>query len=956
MKRNRLYESMRLALGAAAGIGLGLMSVNVMAEEDEDGGDLDRVQVTGSRIQSAVITSSAPVAEIAAEEFRYTGTTRVEDLLNQYPQLDASVASTAFSNNPTTGYPTASLRGLGSQRTLVLINGHRLPPGGIRSGAESRDLNAVPAALVRRVDILSGGASAVYGSDAMAGVINFILDTDFSGFSVNGGYAGFQHNNNNSYMRELHESAGFDYPTGNSGLDGRSLFTDVVAGGDFAGGRGHAMGWLTYRDNDELLQDARDYSSCSLNNAGTACAGSAAAARPNFILSHPDFDGQFAHWKDDGSWAPGIGELYNFGPINHFQRPDERWTFGSSIKYDHNDNFRPYIETLFANASTAIQSAESGTFFIHNMTLPCDSPMLGSLCSDLGLSPNDPLSIAVGKRNNEGGPRRFEFETANYRAIVGATGDITTNWSYDASFMYSRNISSEVRHNDLLADKVLAAMMACNDPDLASTTACYNVWNPDGVSEETVAALSGVGIRQGANSLQVANVYASGDLGFAVPGSDVNASLVAGAEHRIENYLRNSDANLASGNFTGTGGPVTGVEGEIKVHEFFLESAVPLLADRGVLDSLALDLGYRWSDYSTSGTANTWKIGAHAHFGDIRVRGGYNRAIRAANTNELFSSQSMALFGGEDPCAGPSPALTMEQCARTGVSAAQYGNIVGNPADQYNQLIGGNPDLDPEVADTWTLGFVATPINGLQVALDYFNISMEDQISTVGAPIILEFCALTGNPLLCDNINRNPVTGDLWIGSDPESSGHVRNLFGNFGELNYSGLDLNVRYSVPFLAGHLSSSFTGTHMLKEETAPLPGILDEATYDCVGILNVSCQSPEWRHIAGVRYLANDWTAGIRWRYTGPLKYRNNDGSKATVDQLLVDRNHRLGSYSYLDVHGSWQATEQVSFTFGVNNILDKEPPLVGGTLSLNANSLGGYDQIGRYVFAQVGVSF
>jgi len=337
-----------------------------MAQEHQ-ATELDRISVTGSRIQtSQTVTASAPVAEINAEEFKFSGTTRVEDLLNQYPQMAQSFDS--FTVNPSVGYSTADLRGLGSNRTLVLVNGHRLPPGGIRS--EARDLNQIPTALVKRVDVLTGGASAVYGADAVAGVVNFILDTDFEGVNANFGYSGYQHNNNNRYMQGLMDQRGFEYPTGNTGPDGITRNFDIAFGGKFAEGRGHAMGWVTWRENAELRQSARDYSSCSLNNAGTACGGSGTSPEPTFLVNrgfvdangnpllrlNPDgsvfvdpetgstvplVGGGSYHLNADNSWGEGDAPPYNFAPINHYQRPDKRITFGSSIKYELSEYFKP---------------------------------------------------------------------------------------------------------------------------------------------------------------------------------------------------------------------------------------------------------------------------------------------------------------------------------------------------------------------------------------------------------------------------------------------------------------------------------------------------------------------------------------------------------------------------------------------------------------------------------------
>jgi len=935
-------------------------------ETQEQATTLDKITVTGTRIQSQTVTSSAPIAEIDREEVQYSGATRMDDLVNQYPQMAPYFDS--FNNNGALGYPAVNLRGLGSTRTLTLVNGHRLPPGDF----EIRDISIIPASLVRRVDILTGGASAVYGSDAMAGVVNFILDTDFEGFSANFGYSAYQHDNRNEYLRPLMDARGFDYPDGNSGFDGISRNIDFAVGSRFADGAGHAMAWFTWRENDPLLQGERDYSSCALNAAGTVCGGSSTAPRPNFFVIAPrattgNFVG-FAHLDQaDGSWNAGVGELYNYAPINYYQRPDERRTFGSSVKYEINEHFRPYMEIMAVNRSNRTQIAETGTFFVNQLVFQCTDPLIGTMCSDLGLNPAGDVVVYVGKRNVEGGPRISATETNAYRVVTGVEGDLDNvgNWAYNVSFLYGHNASSEQNINDFLVDRVGDALLGCPE---GSFSGCipYNVWVPGGVTREAALGLQGVGMRDFEASISVANAYVTGDTPWVLPWSNGEAiALVAGGEWRKDEYRRVTDSNMQAGNFTGLGGPRLGVAGQVTVSEVFMEAIVPLIRDAGMLRSLDLDLGYRLSDYSNSGKVDTWKAGFNTDFGMFRVRGGYNRAIRGPTTENLFADQQIALWGGDDPCAGATPEFTLAQCQNTGVTPGQYGTIQPSPAAQYNQFIGGNPDLTPEKGDTYTLGIVAQPFTGFTASVDYYDIKLEDRIGTIGASTILRFCGLTGDPFLCSKVRRNPNTGDLWLGSDPNSSGLVENLIANIGELRFRGIDIGASYRWDMLGGRFVTSFQGTRVLEETIAPLAGINDDATYDCVGTVNVSCQSPEWRHIANVRF-SRDWYAvNLRWRYTGAMDYVDQfSGEPLTTDRLICDSsvnsacmgNGELGAESYIDLSGSAFIGDFTELTVGVNNIADKEPPMVGSTLAANANAPGGYDQAGRYVFANLSFKF
>jgi outer membrane receptor protein involved in Fe transport len=962
-KYNELSGAIRLALLAGS---MTLVAAPAFAQdEDDDVEVLTAVQVTGSRIQSQAITASSPVAEIQREEFQFAGATRVDDLVNQYPQLQ--LAFDSQTNNPSTGYATVDLRGLGPQRTLTLVNGHRLPPGPV---AQITDISIIPAALISRVDILTGGASAVYGSDAVAGVVNFVLDTEFEGVSINAGYSAYQHDNDNEYVQDQLSRRNFPFEDGDSGFDGASKNVDIAIGGRFADGAGHAMAWLTWRDNDPLFQGQRDYSSCALNAAGAstsangACGGSGTAPIPNFYAANSS---TFiaARINPDGSFSRGAGAPYNFAPINYYQRPDERFTFGTSIKYEINQHFKPYLETMAINRKDELQIAESGTFFL-SLPFACDDPIIGTFCSDLDLDPNDPVSIYLGKRNSEGGPRRQLTEDNTYRFVLGVEGEINDSWSYNASFLRARTSNDTQGFNDFLFSRIESAVRGC---PAGSFDGClpYNIFVPGGVTAEAANALAGVSFNKTNTQLQVLNAYVTGDTGFGFGSADGSTvQLVAGLESRKEEYNTVSDNDSAAGNFAGAGAAAPPVSGDTSVTELFIEAAVPVYVGEGLVQSFDLDLGYRLSDYRDSGNENTWKIGFIADAGMVRVRGGYNKAIRAPSINNLFNPQRTALFGGSDPCAGANPTFTQAQCANTGVSAAQYGNVPANPADQNNQFIGGNPNVQPEDAETWTLGFVVTPIENLQVTLDYYDIFIEDTIAAIGASTILEFCALTGDPFLCDRIQRGP-TGDIWLSSD----NFVRNTTDNFGELSARGVDVGVNYSFDALGGRFAASFNGNYNLETEFAPLPGVNEDATFDCAGIIDPNCGAtqPDWRHIASLRYSRDAYALSLRWRHIGGLDYESStNGSTLTADRLLCAEgtpvtsgapcrgNGGIGSYNYIDLAGSYSFGQYTEFTLGINNIFDKSPPITGASLALNGNSPGGYDQLGRFIFSSVSVKF
>ncbi|WP_242101264.1 MULTISPECIES: TonB-dependent receptor [unclassified Lysobacter] len=924
--------------------------------ESQEATELDTIVVTGTRIQSQTVTSSSPVTEIQQEEFKYSGATRAEDLVNQYPQV--APAFDAFTNNGSLGYPTVNLRNMGADRTLTLVNGFRLPPG----AGEVPDISIVPAALVKRVDLLTGGASAVYGSDAIAGVVNFVLDDEFEGVSLSAGYSAYQHNNDNDYIQGLMDARDFDYPTGDSGFDGASRNLDLAVGSSFADGRGHAVAWLNWRKNDPLFQGQRDYSSCALTASGLGCGGSNTNAAGNFYWEQGGFDTYGpASLNPDGSWIGAYGAPYNYAPINYYQRPDERYTAGASIKYEINEHFRPYMDLMFINKSDSVQIAESGAFFTRLPDLACTDPLIGTMCADLGLDPAVPVGIYVAKRNIEGGPRISQTDNTQWRVVAGVEGALDEAWSYNASFLHGEVSNTTIGKNDFLSDRIVQAILGCPDGSFAGCIP-YDVFTPGGVTAEAAAALAGTSLSKVDTELNQINAYITGDTGLSLPWVDENVSLVMGAEWRENKFSFVADTNSETGNFAGSGGFATPVSGKTSVTEVFLESAVPLFRSEGLLRSLDMDLGFRHSDYNLSGGANTWKAGLGANFIDkFRVRTGYNHAIRAPSVTELFTQQTVGLFGGSDPCAGPTPTLTPEQCLNTGVPLDRYGSIAANPADQNNFLGGGNPDLAPEVADTFTFGVVYTPTNNLQFNVDYYDIKLEDAIGGIGPTNILQICGLTGDPSMCDRIHRGPA-GDLWRAN----TSYVEDTLANVGEQHFRGIDLGGMYRFDLGPGRLMLSLNGTYTLEQEFVPLPQ--DKTTaYDCAGVINPSCRQAEWRHIATARYSLDDYTFNLRWRYIGALDYELEDGSPGIADKLLCKSDGttatatclgdgELDAYNYFDASATAFIGEHTEVTVGVNNIADKEPPMVGTSLATNANAPGGYDQAGRFFFGSITFRF
>ncbi|MBU3022270.1 TonB-dependent receptor domain-containing protein [Aestuariibacter sp. A3R04] len=970
-ENSRLAKSVKLACAFGAATAALTTPFSVLAQEDDSADKVEKIEITGSRIKRSDIETSSPVLAIDAQVIRSTGFTRIEDVMNTLPQIEA--AETSFNANGATGTATLDLRGLGANRTLVLVNGRRLQPGGVYSQAP--DVNQIPTALIKRVDVLTGGASTAYGADAVAGVVNFVMDNDFTGLEIQAGAGGYQHNNDNDYIQSLMDERGYDYPNGSNGIGGKDYNLSITAGGDFDGGKGHATVYAVWRRNDEMLQGERDYSSCALNTSATACGGSSTAISPNTFF-YPLYDGngdgilsrsddiidygqeEWLTLNPDGTFSEYGTNNYNYAPVNHFMRPNERFSIGAFAEYEVSDNARVYVETSFMHNRTAGQIAESGTFYGAEYWLSAESsPVLSdSQLAELAalfpaVDPSDDNDGAllgygayIGKRNVEGGPRADNLENNSFRIVTGVDGYLNDTWSYDISYMYASTSSSSAYVNDLNLPLIAPRVGDIDAEECSGDCLYYQVFTPGGVTSEMAAQLSGTAILTGNTSLQVFQGYVSGELDYALPSAETPIAVSVGFERRETDFERLSDTVYQEGTLVGQGGPTPSLVGSFDVNEVFAEASVPVLEGVEGVDMLSFDLGIRLSDYTTSGRANAYKLGINWEITEnYMIRGSYNRAIRAPNVAELFAAQSVGLWQGTEPCASDTPTLTEAQCALTGVTSAQYGNIGANPADQYNQFSGGNPNLDPEEADTYTLGLVASPVEGFNFSLDYWIVDMEKVIGTVGAERILNVCGTTGQ--FCDNIVRSP-SGSLWLSQDA----YVINLSDNIGGRTWRGLDVDANYSMDIGEGTLGLKMIGSLNLEKTYKPL--LSDSSLdYDCSGKVSTDCfAQPDWRHTVSANYRMGDWNLIGRWRYYGGVDIvaQGSDGEEKTGE---------IASYSFFDISGSYVVNEHVQVSMGVNNILDKEPPMVGSSLATNANTVAGfYDTLGRYLFTNVTVSF
>ena len=942
-----MYQKKRISLAITTALGLtALMSVpgQVLAQDqnDEDSSEMiEEVVVTGSRlIRADGFGQTSPVAVVSMDDISSYGLTRVEDVLNNLPQIEAS--NVAFDSNGATGTASIDLRGMGTNRTLVLLNGRRMQPGGINTQAV--DVNQIPTMMIERVEVLTGGASATYGADAVAGVVNFIMRR-LDGVEFSYGYNTYNHNNNSKYMQELMDERDFEYPT-DTKWDGSGYNLEFGFGTDFADGRGNATVFATWRQNNALLQGERDYSSCALNASGTGCGGSANAIVPNFFVYALDDQGQldgggdFVTLQPDSSLAAFDGNFYNYNPTNYYIRPQTSWTAGAFADYEINEHAVVYLETMLSNNESTGQIAFSGTFFDEAYNLPVDNSLFPQTFQDslAELYPGeDRLGIYIGKRNVEGLPRRDVLTYNSFRIVSGVKGVLSDNWDYDVSYLHAGGNSSSVYQNDFYRP---AVQVAVDGAACAATDGCipYEVFTYQGVTREAAAAMGGTAIGSARTSLDIFEAYVTGNTGWGFDAGDI--VMAGGFQWLQTKFDIENDTVYENGDLLGQGGPQPSLGGTIRAKELFVEANVPLVADASWAQMMALDLAYRYSDYNTTGSSSTYRVGIDWQVTEpFRLRAGYNRAVRAPNVGELFLPQNLGLWTGTDPCAGETPAASPAECARTGVTPEQYGNISFSPAGQYNALYGGNPLLDVETADTWTAGIVIDAMDTMQISVDWWQIKIDDTISNVLPTTTLDEC-IGGSDVLCEDVNRG-VGGSLWIGK----TGFIQSTQKNIGTNKWSGIDVAWAWG---LGDNWNFDLIGSYSLKKETTPLPDNPDSA-YDCQGLISPQCYpSPKWRHTATATYDSTSWWAlTARWRYFGKVDY---DG---TVDELAPQTLD--SAINYLDLNAVFRFMDAHDLIVGVNNVFDKAPPLIGSSTfgGANGNTVPGFwDPLGRYWYADL----
>lgn len=976
----------------------------------EDKGDV--VVVTGSRIARQDYVANSPIVTVGSEDISATGVTTIDTLLNQMPQFVPAINQT--SNNPSNGgQANISLRGLGTNRTLILMNGRRVVPS---NNDGTVDVNLIPSQLVKSVEVVTGGASSTYGSDAIAGVVNFLLRDDFQGLEANVSYGITDED------------------------DGETFSASLATGGSFADGNGHAMLMVSYNDRDAIYNGSRPFSSISgasgtsplgsttfdatnlptIGAINTALGSTGGAVTDQFGFNNNgtlfDYVGRRNFVSPGGITYDGFAQpgpffnpdfAFNTGALNLNVLPQKRYNLFSAIDYDINEHANVYTNVLFTQYESASELAASPAASTTGFRVPVSNPFIpANLRAVLASRTLNPLgSFLLNKRFTSLGARKSEELYDVYQITTGIKGDTGFgDWTYDAYASYGRTDRTSIQTGNVSRSAVQQLLNATD----GGNSLCAGGFNWFGDVPLSAACQAFIG-RTAKNLVTVeqSNVEISGQGGlFDLPAGEVRAAV--GVSYREDTYRRIPDGSLtgpittqpcvataafagtnlaqtacntastaataATGNPILTGNDIAGfnpsafLAGAIDVSEYFGEVLIPVVKDLPFVQEFNVTLGGRVGDYSTVGNVSTYKVDFDWTVVDsIRLRGGYQSAVRAPSIGELFAPVLLGFPSIGSPTSGGNPAKSGDPCdVRSGYRSTAGSNLaagsnagvaglcvaqgVSNAAintytytnQQVPALSGGNANLTEESAKSYSVGAVWTPnfdnpwLENLSASIDYYHIELEDAVGTVDANVALQQCYNANgvsNPTysstnsFCQLITRDPLSGNVI-----NVASNNQNLAG----AEVSGIDVQANWSMDVGPGTLDASVVGGWLeaWTQETIPNNFIERAGFIANTGPLGSSVGSaqPEWKFLSTVNYRMGAFKVGARWQHIGEMTNLNN-------------KTDTVPAIGYFDLLGSWDISDNLQLRVNVNNLFDELPPTYSPSVQANTDP-STYDTLGR----------
>lgn len=913
---------------------------------------LDAVQVTGSRIARLDYESSSPLSTVSAEAIASRGAATIEETLNQLPQLGVG-ANKSNAGWGGSGQATLNLRGLGAQRNLVLLDGRRMQPS---SSDNVVDVSSLPTALIAGVEVISGGASAVYGSDAIAGVINFRLKDDFEGVQLDSQLSRYGEGDGTTTDIALSWGARFADERGKAllslswtdrnGVDymDRGFFRRNPGGSDFRLQTG------TY----EMGANPPSQAAVDTVFAGYGAAPGRVPATATSYLGFNDDGSLFAanngpfNWRGSDTLLRDTGsQLNNLNQDSLIQVPLERRAAFARGSFALTDTIDAYAQLQWSKLDSYVVAEAGNT----SVSVPLSNPFIPEDLRTLLASRADPdAAFTLHKRFGEAGPRTFERENESWQWLGGIKGRLEAlNGSWELYAANGRSTIDEHNHGAVVSQSLNTLINAAD----GGASICDGGYDPFGLTSLSAQCRSYlVASPRSRTVFEQTLVEASVQGGlFDLPAGELR--FAAGLGWRSNRYDFDPDALLASGAVVGLPSRAAS-DGAVRVRELSLETLVPLLYAQPFAHSLDLGLAYRYSDYNLSGGVDTYKVDLNWRVVEsLRLRGGYQRAVRAPSVGELFvaaesasSSYGLVANGQGDQCQSGSPlrsggngAAVTALCLAQGVPAALLDSYVDTQRESL-ATTSGNTALTPETADTYTVGAVWTPDgHDLSLAVDYFDIEVSDVIGTLTSTQVLAACFNQdgSNPgysaanFYCSQIQRDP------------DSGRIDNIYTptyNMGSLHTRGVDLQLDWNVGYVNGAtlaIGSLLSWVDRYQVQTVKGGVVYDYA--DTVGYV------PEWKAVTQARYGRGAAGLGLRWRYLGAMQ----DVSRVTVPDSATPG---VAAYHYFDLFGDWKLNEAIALKAGINNLLDKQPPQVGSIAGVtNASN---YDIYGRQFYIGISV--
>jgi outer membrane receptor protein involved in Fe transport len=962
------------------------------------------IVVTGSRINRPNSTAAAPITSVTNDAIRAQAAVNIEEVLNRIPQISPD-SQQNYSDSD--GRQRIKLRNLGFERTLTLVDGKRV---GTMNGV---DANMIPTSLIKRVDVLTGGASAVYGSDAVAGVVNFIMDDDFEGIQLNGNYNFYLHKNKRTLVSDVASQYGFDQPARGTAIDGGRSDISLTFGKKLFDNRFHISGYVNYREAALVPFSSRETAGCQLTetvkDGPLTCTTS--TYTPNGYVSPRTGTAsgeQYVNNPDGSRTLVPYSDALAANPYDgySFQRANKRWNAGGFTSFELSDAAELYGSVMWFRDRSAnpyparVLSSTSYGDGNTPYTVNCNNPLLSAsqaqtICGSAA-GTSDLVPIELRYRFNNVNPIEEVYLNKGLRATAGVRGQFAQGWSYDVGGVYARNRMDMTwgrpdfdRVNNSLNVVSVNGQLQC-----ASGTAdgClpFDAFSANSATNNQALfdylTATGFGTSTTINSLYDAVATVQGDLGtygIQSPWAEQGVAIAIGAEFREDKlksyaddvwrkYMGGSDSNLSQ-----------------NVWEGNVEVQVPIMEHKPFADLLQFNGAYRLSKYSSNpSTFSTWKAEAiWAPIPDITFRGSINKAQRAPTVVEAYQGSNISYdrinISYNDICAPTvtyttgangqqipvygAPAASREVCAATGLADSLYGSpTLVCPTDVGCTVRRGGYTVNPETAYTKTFGVVLKPsfLPGLVVSADRFMIDLNDSIGYNDYDYFSNGCLQTGSEFFCSMFVRN---ADGTLSSNPSTNpttGFIRGGTTNYYKSKSHGWDFQGQYSkVLGKYGTLALDFAGslTTLAGGQDSP---ILPK--YNCAGYYGGTCGQliPKWTHSLRATYTTEDrfFNASFNWRYVGPLTNVSNSNDPALGGNASTEREtfYRIGAQNYFDLALTFRVDAAYSFRISANNIFDKLPPLLpnsyGYGLSRSNTLSARYDSLGRQIAIGATVNF